>query len=648
MIKYILFLFPIFLQAQCLIETHSYRLICADEVRYADSTSIGSRLYISSRNAFVTSPRSVFSLVNGYGQHFIQITNAANSQKVAVNRAWINRIDSTSSNKALIYIKDISVTFTTTESYTAVKDSAIACFVRSVASGLATLSDGDYGDVIVSGGGLVMTVDKPDLGLHNLADGDFSVVADSTALSLTNARSITLITKNIDNWIARYLQNNTSITLRAASNTKTSRIFVDTTGANFQFINGANNASLLIGDSVAVRFNTSGSVGQVLTVTSIDGDGRLVINPKAGGGSLDSIATSSVTWAKLATPVKDSIQLIRGVTSARLADSTEAIRATFLIDTTITVENVTYSIEDSIDLSRFRKIVFVLKATGSSSVVLRMPEASLSFKSTTIYISAVDASSGTCGILFVNDLNGFQLGTTITDLESGIYSVSNNPSGGYMWIQTKSANVDNDGIISALPLGDVDIDGATSSDLRIRDTRIQFDARMKIGADSSFIHDPTQDTTVIKGDIVLGKYATVNTYPFSMRNAASASSTLLIESGATTGFGALKLTSYNLPSKIEYGSTTSSYLNFYNTYNSRNGLQLGTITNPRTVLIGYTDSGTNWGSNGSLVVYDTVSSGKGLVTFKKVASNSTPILTLSSVANDRFVFHDDGRAFLTI
>jgi hypothetical protein len=128
-----------------------------------------------------------------------------------------------------------------------------------------------------------MTVDKPDLGLHNLADGDFSVVADSTALSLTNTRQITLQTKNIDGWISRYLQTNNSITLRTNSTGKNSRIFVDTTGANFQFVNGANNASLRIGDSVAVRFNTSGSVGQVLTVTSIDGDGRLVINPKAGG-----------------------------------------------------------------------------------------------------------------------------------------------------------------------------------------------------------------------------------------------------------------------------------------------------------------------------------------------------------------------------
>jgi len=350
--------------------------------------------------------------------------------------------------------------------------------------------------------------------------------------------------------------------------------------------------------------------------------------------------------ASLQVNAQKIIQAGMFATQSALNDSTAAIRADLtLIDTTITVENVTYSIEDSIDLSRFRKIVFVLSA-NSSSATLRVPEASLDFKSTTIYVMALNSSGGSCGLAFTgNDLNAFQLVSTITELETGIYSVSDNAMGGYMWIETKSANVDNDGIISALPLGDVDIDGATSSDLRIRDTRIQFDARMKIGADSSFIHDPTQDTTVIKGDIVLGKYATVNTYPFSMRNAASSSSTLLIESGATTGFGALKLTSYNLPSKIEYGSTSSSYLNFYNTYNSRNGLQLGTITNPRTVLIGYTDSGTNWGSNGSLVVYDTVSSGKGLVTFKKVASNSTPILTLSSVANDRFVFHDDGRAF---
>lgn len=274
---------PASLYSQCLIKTDNYRLVCADEVRYADSIASGTRLYISSRNAYVSSPRSIFNLVEGYGQYFFKVTNSANSQKIAVGRKWVTRIDSTGAGKALIYIRDINVTFTTTESYTAVVDSAIACFQRAVSSGLATLSDGDYGDVVVSGGGLVMTVDRPDLGLHNLADGDFSVTADSTALSLTGTRQITLQTQNIDGWISRYLQTNNSLTLRTNSTGKNSRIFVDTTGANFQFVNGANNASLRVGDSIAVRFNTSGSVGQVLTVTSIDGDGRLVINPKAGG-----------------------------------------------------------------------------------------------------------------------------------------------------------------------------------------------------------------------------------------------------------------------------------------------------------------------------------------------------------------------------
>ncbi len=640
--RYLLFLFPIFLQAQCLIPTHSYRLICADEVRYADSISSGSRLYISSRNAFVTSPRSVFNLVNGYGQHFIQITNSANSQKVAINRAWINRIDSTSSNKALIYIKDISVTFTSVESYTAVKDSAIACFVRAVFSGLATLSDGDYGDVIVSGGGLVMTVDKPDLGLHNLADGDFSVIADSTALSLTNTRQITLQTKNIDGWISRYLQNNNSLTLRTNNSTKTSRIFVDTTGANFQFVNGANNASLKIGDSVAVRFNTSGSVGQVLTVTSVDGDGRLVINPKAGG-SLDSIANASVSWVKLTSPVKDSIQKIRGVTLTRLADSTAAIRADFPIDTSFTSEDTPfYTLDDSFDIKRFRYISVSLVANLDTASRLSFPAADSIYEAVTFYVNGAGGQDGygtVQAVFFNSDLNGTDLVLSLGVNETAIIRVAQY-NGGWMWIAVKGS-VDQNGIISALPDGDVDITGAAGSDLRIRNTRIQFDARMKIGADSSFIHDPSVDTTVIKGDIVLGKFCTNNTYPFSMRNAANSSTTLLIESGASTGYAGLKLLSYNLPSQIEFGGTTSKYLNFYNANNTRNVLSVGTNTNARTVLVGNVDPAVN----GALIVNDTVSSGKGLVYFRKISSNSTPILTLSSVSNDRFVFHDDGRVF---
>ena len=634
---------PASLYSQCLIKTDNYRLVCAEEVRYADSISSGTRLYISSKNAYVTSPRSVFNLVEGYGQYFIKVTNSATNKKMAVGRQWINRIDSTSGNKALIYLKDINVTFTTTESYSSVIDSAISCFQRAAASGLATLSDGDYGDIIVSGSGLVMTVDKPDLGLHNLSDGDFSVVGDSTALSLTNTRQISLQTKNIDGWISRYLQNNTSLTLRTNNTTKTSRIFVDTTGANFQFVNGANNASLRIGDSVAVRFNTSGNVGQVLTVTSVDGDGRLVINPKdAEGGSLDSIASASVTWVKLATPVKDSIRLIRGVDTDQLSDSTAAIRASLPIDTSFTSEDTPfYALEDSLDITRFRYITVSLVANADTASRLSFPAADAAYENVTFYVNGT--GGGTTQLVFFNtDLNGNELTLTLGFGETVVIRVARG-NGGWIWIAVKSsAFVDRNGLISALPSGDVDIDGATNSDLRIRDTRIQFDARMKIGADSSFIHDPAVDTTVIKGDIVLGKFCTINTYPFSMRNSANSSSTLLIESGASTGYAGLKLVSYNLPSQIEFGGTTSKYLNFYNANNTRNILSVGTNTNARTVLVGNVDPAVN----GALIVNDTVSSGKGLVYFRKISSNSTPLLTLTSVSNDRFVFHDDGRLFL--
>lgn len=633
---------PASLYSQCLIKTDNYRLVCADEVRYADSIASGTRLYISSKNAYVSSQRSIFNLVEGYGQYFFKVTNSANSQKIAVGRKWVTRIDSTGAGKALIYIRDINVTFTTTESYTAVVDSAISCFQRAVSSGLATLSDGDYGDVIVSGGGLVMTVDKPDLGLHNLADGDFSVVADSTTLSLTNTRQITLQTKNIDGWISRYLQTNNSLTLRTNNSTKTSRIFVDSTGAQFQFINGSNNVSLKIGDSVAVRFNTGGSVGQVLTVTSIDGDGRLVINPKTSSGSLDSIGNASVAWIKLSNSVKDSIQLIRGIDRDELSDSTAAIRADLPIDTSITSEDVSfYTLEDSFNIARFRYITVSLVASSGNAARVSFPTADEAYEHVTFYVQATNDNGATGAVFFSSDLNGTSNTLSIGDGETVIIRVAQF-NGGWMWVAVKSSPfTDRNGIISALPSGDVDITGAASSDLRIRNSRIQFDARMKIGADSSFIHDPAQDTTVIKGDIVMGKFCTNNTYPFSMRNAANSSTTFLVESGASTGYAGIKLVSYNLPSQIEFGGTTSKYLNFYNANNSRNILSVGTNTNARTVLVGNVDPAVN----GAFIVNDTVSSGKGLVYFRKISSNSTPILTLTSVGNDRHVFHDDGRVF---
>lgn len=329
-------------------------------------------------------------------------------------------------------------------------------------------------------------------------------------------------------------------------------------------------------------------------------------------------------------------------TTSGLIDTAAAIRADFPIDTSFTIEDTGfYTVADSFDITRFRNITVSLVAAVDTASRLSFPAADAAYEGVTFYVQGSYSDGTTQAVFFNSDLNGVDLLLNIGDGETVMIKVAES-GGSWIWIAIKSsAFTDRNGIISALPDGDVDIDGATSSDLRIRDTRIQFDARMKIGADSSFIHDPAQDTTVIKGDIVLGKFCTINTYPFSMRNAANSSTTFLIESGATTGYAGLKLLSYNLPSQIEFGGTTSKYLNFYNANNTRNVLSVGTNTNARTVLIGNVDPSVN----GALIVNDTITSGKGLVYFRKISSNSTPLLTLTSVSNDRFVFHDDGRAF---
>jgi len=320
-------------------------------------------------------------------------------------------------------------------------------------------------------------------------------------------------------------------------------------------------------------------------------------------------------------------------TTSGLIDTAAAIRADFPIpkkDTSIYFEG-NYTISSIGDLSRFRNISISGAGAGTLRTIT-LPDGGSDVADLMVTVAATEDSIRV--VASANDQispDGRNVPPTQTRQYKCIIT-----GAAYKWF-----SIDNNGLISALQLGDVDIDGATSSDLRIRDTRIQFDARMKIGADSSFMHDPAQDTTVIKGDIVLGKFCTINTYPFSMRNAANSSSTLLIESGASTGYAGLKLLSYNLPSQIEFGSTTSKYLNFYNANNTRNVLSVGTNTNARTVLIGNVDPAVN----GALIVNDTVSSGKGLVYFRKISSNSTPLLTLTSVSNDRFVFHDDGRAF---
>jgi len=210
------------------------------------------------------------------------------------------------------------------------------------------------------------------------------------------------------------------------------------------------------------------------------------------------------------------------------------------------------------------------------------------------------------------------------------------------------------GIISALPLGDVTIAGATSSDLRIQNTRTQLDGKFKVGADSSFVHDPAQDTTFQKGTTVFGKASslgspTVSGYPFIFRNPSSSSTYVLIESGRTSPTGGAAgirlLPSGNFTSIIEYGTSTGSALQFSDKGSSKINFQIGSsqfVTgNRRTVIVG-SDDPTQWAGNAALVVYDTITSGKALAVFKKAVSSSTPIATFSSASNDRMTVEDDG------
>ena len=92
-------------------------------------------------------------------------------------------------------------------------------------------------------------------------------------------------------------------------------------------------------------------------------------------------------------------------------------------------------------------------------------------------------------ILFVQDLEEYTL-WPVEDVN------------GLHWAYTKtSATADGNGLISALPLGDVTIIGAASSDLRIQNTRTQLEGKFKVGADSSFVHDPVADSTFFKGGV---------------------------------------------------------------------------------------------------------------------------------------------------
>lgn len=174
-----------------------------------------------------------------------------------------------------------------------------------------------------------------------------------------------------------------------------------------------------------------------------------------------------------------------------------------------------------------------------------------------------------------------------------------------------------------------------------------------LGSDSSFIHDPVQDTTKIGGTIQFGKpaaYPQSSSYPFTFRNPNNATTTILIESGRTSPTGGSAgvqfLASGQFGGSIDFGTATSSDLTFYSYFAGKNLFNIGLSNfvtgNKNTILVGQIQDPIQWDFNGRLVIYDTITSGKALFLAKKVASSSTPIAMFSSSSNDRFTFNDDG------
>jgi hypothetical protein len=264
------------------------------------------------------------------------------------------------------------------------------------------------------------------------------------------------------------------------------------------------------------------------------------------------------------------------------------------------------------------------------------------FQSDLGFVTGYDGTAYTDNgtILFVQDLEEFTL-WPVEDVN------------GLHWAYTKTSGTDADGngIISALPLGDVTIVGATSSDLRIQNTRTQLDGKFKVGADSSFVHDPAQDTTFQKGTAVFGKASLLGPYatsgvPFVFRNSNTASTYMLIESGRDLLVGGEA--TLNLKSSGGWSEGIQFYndLSLYSYKNSRVNMKIGSNSafpaGKRTLIAGYIDDPSQWGLSATLVVYDTITVGKALFVAKKVSSSSTPIATFSSGANDRLIVNDNG------
>ena len=91
---------------------------------------------------------------------------------------------------------------------------------------------------------------------------------------------------------------------------------------------------------------------------------------------------------------------------------------------------------------------------------------------------------------------------------------------------------------------DVNINGGSTTDFRIQNTRVQFDSKFKIGSDSSFSHDPATNTTLIDGAINItnssyfGLNATGTFAPsINFNNSVQANASVYLGYNLTSDFG---------------------------------------------------------------------------------------------------------------
>lgn len=154
----------------------------------------------------------------------------------------------------------------------------------------------------------------------------------------------------------------------------------------------------------------------------------------------------------------------------------------------------------------------------------------------------------------------------------------------------------------------------------------------------------TSDLFDQRGPFSLGKRPTASlaSYTTTIRNSATASTYLLIQSGrdsTVNGEAGIRLSptgTWN--SVIEFGNPAVGRFDFYSHTRGR----VIALINENIVQMGQSTNPADWGNGGKLVVLDTCTLGKGLVFAKKLSANSVPIATFANSTDDRFTFGDNG------